>query len=244
MNIEVDTHTHSIASLHAYSTINELVDGAKKNGLKGFVLTEHGPALQNGLPHPYFFGNLTVLPNEIRGIRLFRGVELNIMDGSGGVDLPVKYLKSLDFVMAGLHEACFAPDSKDANTRAMIAALENPYIDCISHPGNPAYPLDYEAVVKAACRLGKAVEINNSSFRTRPGSLENCKTLARFAARHGCLVSCGSDAHYWEDVGNFKTARLVIAEAEIDEGRLINSTMEAFTRFYRRRKAERQAEAG
>jgi putative hydrolase len=241
MKIEVDTHTHSIASLHAYSTINELVDGAKKNGLKGFVLTEHGPALQNGLPHPYFFGNLKALPEEIRGIRLFRGVDLNIMDGSGGVDLSVKYLKPLDFVMAGLHEACFAPDSKDANTRAMLAALENPYIDGISHPGNPVYPIDYEAAVKAAARLGKALEINNSSFKVRKGSLDNCKTLAALARQSGCLVSCGSDAHYWEDVGNFETARLVIAEAGIDESRIINNTMEAFTDFYRRRKAEREA---
>ncbi|MDR1257519.1 MAG: phosphatase [Spirochaetaceae bacterium] len=241
MNIEVDTHTHSIASLHAYSTINELAGGAKKNGLKGFVLTEHGPALQNGQPHPYFFGNLTALPREIHGVRLFRGVELNIMDEAGGVDLPEKYLKLLDFVMAGLHEACFAPDSKAANTRAMIAALENPYIDCISHPGNPVYPLDYEEVVIAAASLGKAVEINNGSFRVRQGSLENCKTLARLAAQYGCLVTCGSDAHYRDDVGNFKTARLVIDEAGIDERRLVNSTMDAFTVFYRRRKAERGA---
>ncbi|MDR0383289.1 MAG: phosphatase [Spirochaetaceae bacterium] len=241
MTIEVDTHAHSIASLHAYSTITELVAGAKKNGLKGFVLTEHGPALQNGLPHPYYFGNLSVLPKEIQGVRLFRGVELNIMDGSGNVDLSVKYLKLLDFVMAGLHEACFAPNSKRENTRAMLAALENPYIDCISHPGNPVYPVDYEEVVKAALRFGKALEINNASFKVRKGSLENCKTIARLAARHGCLVSCGSDAHYWEDVGNFETARLVMDEAGIDSGRIVNGTMDSFAGFYKRRKAERGA---
>ena len=105
VNVQVDTHTHSVASLHAYSTISELVNGAEQNGLKGFVLTEHGPALQGGLTHPYYFGNLQVIPREIRGITLFRGVELNIMDGEGGLDLSPNYLKLLDFVMAGLHEA-------------------------------------------------------------------------------------------------------------------------------------------
>jgi putative hydrolase len=240
MKIEIDTHTHSIASLHAYSTIAELVTGAKRHGLKGFVLTEHGPALQGGLPHPYYFGNLSVLPPEIRGIKLFRGVELNIMSVYGDLDLPVKYIKSLDFVMAGLHEACFSPDSRDANTRAMIAALESPYVDCISHPGNPVYPVDYEEVVKAAVRCGKALEINNSSFKVRRGSDENCKTIARLAKQYGCLTSCGSDAHYQADVGRFDAALSVIREAGIDEKQLINSTLDGFAEFSKRRKAERR----
>jgi putative hydrolase len=240
MRIQVDTHTHSTASLHAYSTIDELVSGAKKNRLKGIVLTEHGPALQGGLPHPYYFGNLHVVPQKIRGITLLRGVELNIMDDSGGLDLPVKYLKILDFVMAGLHDACFTPSSKEVNTRAMIAALANPYVDCISHPGNPIYPIDYEEVVKAAVRFGKALEINNSSFKVRKGSLENCKTIARLCGQYGCYVSCGSDAHYWRDAGNFETARTVIEEAGINESLLINSTVDRFTEFYKRRTGERR----
>ncbi|MDR2659842.1 MAG: phosphatase [Spirochaetaceae bacterium] len=241
MKIQVDTHTHSTASLHAYSTLDEMVNGAKKHKLKGFTLTEHGPALQGGLPHPYYFGNLQVIPKKIRGISLFRGVELNIMDEAGAVDLSVKYLKTLDFVMAGLHEACFKPSSTEANTRAMIAALANPYVDCISHPGNPPYPIDYEEVVKSAARLGKALEINNSSFKVRKGSFENCKTIARLCKQYGCLVSCGSDAHYWRDVGNFETARAVIVEAGIDEALLINSTMERFIEFCTLRTNERKA---
>lgn len=240
MKIQVDTHTHSTASLHAYSTIDELINGAKKRGLKAMVLTEHGPALQNGFPHPYYFGNFPVLPHKIRGVTLFKGVELNIMDDSGGVDLPVRYLKTLDFIMAGFHDACFTPDSKEVNTRAMIAALANPYVDCISHPGNPSYPIDYEEVVKAAVGFGKALEINNSSFTvSRKGSLENCKAVARMCACFGCLVSCGSDAHYWRDVGNFEMARAVITEAGIKKDFLINHTMDSFTKFKEGRRAAR-----
>jgi putative hydrolase len=195
--------------------------------------------LQGGLPHPYYFGNLHVVPRKIRGISLFRGVELNIMDDSGGLDLSFRYLKILDFVMAGLHEACFTPSSKEMNTRAMIAAIANPYVDCISHPGNPVYPIDYEEVVKTAVRFGKALEINNSSFKVRKGSLENCKTIACLCEQYGCRVSCGSDAHYWTDVGNFETARTVIVEAGISGNLLINSTIDGFTEFCERRASER-----
>jgi putative hydrolase len=221
--------------------MDELITGAKKHKLKGFVLTEHGPALQGGLPHPYYFGNLSVIPHKIRGIILFKGVELNIMNDSGGVDLSVKHIKDLDFVMAGFHDACFTPESKETNTRAMIAALANPYVDCISHPGNPTFPVDYEEIVKAAARFGKALEINNSSFKVRKGSFENCETIARLCKQYNCRISCGSDAHYWSDVGNFETARAVIIGAGINENQLINSTLDSFTKFREKRMNERRA---
>lgn len=48
MKIYIDTHTHSVASGQAYSTVDELAHGAHKRGLAGFVLTDHGPALPGG----------------------------------------------------------------------------------------------------------------------------------------------------------------------------------------------------
>jgi len=238
VKIEVDTHTHSIASLHAYSTITELADGARKNRLKGFVLSEHGPALQ-GLPHPYYFGNLRVLPENIGGVRLFRGVELNVMDDSGMVDLSVKYLRHLDLVMAGLHEACFPPQSIHENTKALIAAIANPFVDGISHPGNPAFPVDFEEVVKAAVRCGKFLEINNASFKVRAGSGKNCRVIAKLAKDYGALLSCASDAHYWQDVGRLETAKEVIDEAGIHEDQIINHSFRKFVLYSSGRKSRR-----
>ena len=52
MKIAIDTHTHSVASGHAYSTVEELAKGARKHGLKGFVLTDNGPGMPGGA-HPY-----------------------------------------------------------------------------------------------------------------------------------------------------------------------------------------------
>ena len=66
MRIAIDTHTHSVASGHAYSTVYELAMGARRRRLKGFVLTDHGPALPGGT-QLYFFGNLRVLPDRIAG---------------------------------------------------------------------------------------------------------------------------------------------------------------------------------
>ena len=41
MNIIADTHAHTLASGHAYSTIREMAAAAAKKGLKGLAVTEH-----------------------------------------------------------------------------------------------------------------------------------------------------------------------------------------------------------
>ncbi|MDR0539254.1 MAG: phosphatase [Spirochaetaceae bacterium] len=230
MKIKVDTHTHSIASIHAYSTIDELAKSARKAGLAGFVITEHGPALQ-GAPHRYYFGNLKVLPRRLCGVYLFHGAEINILDTAGNVDLSAAELSALHFCMAGLHEGCFSPHSKEENTEAIINALKNPYVDAISHPANPAFPVDYEAIAGTAAGLGKALEINNSSFRVRQGSAETCPVLAEWCAKKNTPVCIGSDAHYRGDVGKFDRALPVALSAGIKPERIINRTLPAFVEF-------------
>ncbi|MDR2482773.1 MAG: phosphatase [Treponema sp.] len=239
MKIAIDTHTHSTASGHAYSTLDELARGARKRRLQGFVLTDHGPAMPGG-PHPYHFSNMRILPHHIGGVLFFRGVEANITGEAGNIDLAPEYLRGLDLVMAGFHEICFAPRSREENTAILINALKNPWVDGVSHPGNPAFPVDLDAAARAGAEYGKFLEINNSSFRVRPGSEEHCRALARLCRERGCLVSCGSDAHYQGDVGNFTKARQVIIDAGIPPELVINSSLARFKAFSQARRAARQ----
>ncbi len=240
MRIRIDTHTHSVASGHAYSTIDELAKGARRRGLRGFVLTDHGPGMPGGT-HIYHFGNLRILPARICGVRFFTGVEANIMDADGRIDLAGNLCARLDFVLAGFHDICYRPRSREENTKALVAALANPLVDAVSHPGNPLFPVDQKAVVKAAVEHGKALEINNSSFRIRKGSEETCASLAELCASEGALVVCGSDAHYWRDVGKVATALAVIKAAGIQEDHVVNATERGFIAFLEGRKAARIA---
>jgi len=208
--------------------------------LEGFVVTDHGPALPGGT-HPYHFGNMVVLPDRIQGVRLYRGVEANILDTDGSLDLDEDYLEQLHFAYAGLHETCFPPRDEAGNTRALVAALGEPFVDAVSHPGNPLYPVDIRRVVSAAKEFGKAIEINNSSFRVRKGSHESCLEFARLCADTGTLVVCGSDAHYWSDVGRFDLALAVMKDAQVPRELVINASSASFEAFLRKRASEKKA---
>jgi putative hydrolase len=104
--LAADLHVHSVASGHAYSTIAEIAVEAARKGLAAIAITDHGPAMPGGT-HRYYFGNLQVLPDSLEGVRILRGVELNILNEAGEVDLPPEYLALLDLAWAGLHELCF-----------------------------------------------------------------------------------------------------------------------------------------
>ena len=54
MKIEVDTHCHTIASGHAYSTIVENAKAASEKGLKMIAITDHGPAMPGTFHEAYF----------------------------------------------------------------------------------------------------------------------------------------------------------------------------------------------
>ncbi|QNB46871.1 PHP domain-containing protein [Thermanaerosceptrum fracticalcis] len=238
MEIVADLHTHSVASGHAYSTIQEIITAARENGLKLVAITDHGPAMP-GAPHSYHFSNLRIIPTSYNGVEVLRGVEANIMDYEGNLDLAAKYLRKLDIVLAGFHQDCLEPGSVEDNTRTMIKAMQNPLVDIIVHPGNPSFAIDAEKVVQASLELGIPLEINNSSLAptaSRQGSLHNCKEIARLAARYGSFISLGSDAHWAPLVGKFPEAYNLIREAGIREEKVLNTSLDLIKKFLGDRK--------
>lgn len=221
MKLLADLHVHTIASGHAYSTLDETVRAAARKGLEMVAITDHGPSMPGG-PHEYHFGNLRVVPNSLHGVKVLCGVEANVVDEEGTLDLKEVYLRRLDLVMAGFHNQCFRPLCRDKNTRAMVNALQNPYVDIIVHPGNPEYPIHAEQVVQAAGDLGKVLEINNSSFLVRRGSKDGCLEIARLVKEYGVMVSISSDAHIACDVGRLEHAVETALSAGIPEGQVLN----------------------
>jgi putative hydrolase len=223
MRLEADLHMHTVASGHAYSTVKEMAEAAAVRGLQLIGITDHGVNMPGG-PHLYYFGNLKAIPERIAGVEILKGVEANIIDEAGTLDLPERLLTKLDLVLAGLHaDTGYEGNTVEANTRAMIAAINNPYVHIIAHPGNPAYPVNAEMVVQAAKAAGKVLEINDSSLRSsRPGSGPRCQLFAALARRYGLTVAVNSDAHFYTAVGQCAQAMDLVLDAGISSEQVLN----------------------
>ena len=134
MKILLDVHTHTVASGHAFSTLQEMVRTAADKGLQILGITEHTGGIP-GTCSPIYFRNLPVVPRLMYGVELLLGAEINIVDYEGSLDLEEEYFKFLDIRIAGLHSLCYRPGTVEQNTLAVEGAIRNGHIDIISHPG-------------------------------------------------------------------------------------------------------------
>lgn len=229
MNIEVDTHTHTVLSAHAHSTIMENAAAAERLGLKGVVMTDHGPSIHSSAPD-YNIGTYAYLPAHMNGVRIYGGIEANIMDYSGSVDIREKYIRLLEFAIAGMHEVVIESGGIGKDTDAVMGALNNKHIDIISHPDNPSYVLDYEAVVKEAARLGKLLEVNDHSIEYRAGGA-NMDKMLRLCKKYGLRIAVSSDAHSAFGIGKFDAAISLLEEKGFPESLIVNLTIERFESY-------------
>ncbi|CBG87865.1 phosphatase [Citrobacter rodentium] len=220
----VDLHMHTVASTHAYSTLSDYITQAKRQGLKLFAITDHGPDMADA-PHHWHFINMRIWPRVVDGVGILRGIEANIKNLDGEIDCTGPMLDSLDLIIAGFHEPVFAPQDKAANTRAMIATMASGVVHIISHPGNPKYPVDITAIAEAAARYQVALEINNSSFlHSRKGSEANCRAVAAAVRDAGGWVALGSDSHTAFTMGDFSECRKILDDVDFPEDRILNVT--------------------
>lgn len=231
MQIEVDSHTHTVASGHAYSTIDENIQAAGAQGIKLLAITDHGPAMP-GAPHFWFFKNMRVIPRTMHGVGILRGIEANIINFKGDLDIEDETLQQLDIVLASLHEPIITPTTKNQHTDSVIQAMASGKIDVFAHGGNPSFPIDVEEVAKAATQYKVLVEINNSSFTTsRPGSEKNCTALAKAVAHHGGLLTFGSDAHIAGKVGVFNECLAFVKAIDFPQDHILNFSGRNFLNF-------------
>lgn len=231
MKFLVDVHAHTIASTHAYSTVHDYLAVAKEKGIKLFAITDHGPDMADA-PHFWHFVNMRVLPRIVDGIGVLRGIEANIKNVDGDIDFFGDYLDELDIVLAGFHEPVFPPSTQVAHTQALVNCIESGNVDIISHPGNPAYPIDIQGVAKAAATHNVALEINNSSFLTsRKGSLKNCTAIAQAVKEAGGYLVLGSDSHVAFSLGDFEKAIELIQAVDFPIERILNRSPKALLDF-------------
>src|SRR5256714_4365607 len=162
---------------------------AKSRGYSYLAITDHSHYLREGRLEAQA-REIDALQGQLGRFRLLKGIEVNIR-ADGTLDVDDETLAGRDWVVASLHTAF------DKNpTERVLAAMENPNVDCIGHltarkinRRGPA-DIDLARVFETALATRTFLEINS-----QPDRLDLRDAHARAAGEAGRLLSNPSDAH-------------------------------------------------
>ena len=238
--ITADYHTHTIYSrvgpyFHGKGKIIENVAAAVGKGLKEVAITDHGPtdfyvlSLKN---IPKIREDIAEAVKRFPRVKVYLGVEADIVDSPNGLDVAPEDFALFDFVNAGYHYVpnCHmiqnwlafrfpCPKSireklRKQNTERIVKALTGNNIKILTHPGDKAY-IDTHAVAKACEETGTLVEIN---ARHRHPDCEELRIFDSYDVKF--VIS--SDAHKPEKVGRYMKSMALALDAGIDPARIVN----------------------
>ena len=199
-----DLHMHSTWSNDGKNTLEEMATAAKARGYDYVAITDHAHYLRDGR----FEAQLKEIERTRKGLgrfRLLRGIEVSIRV-DGALDFGDEELAQCDWVMASLHSAF-----DKSPTERILAAMENPHVDCIGHPTarklnkRLGVDLDIERVVAKGLETKTFIEINS-----QPDRLDLRDSHARVAGEAGLPIVISTDSH---ELGALDFAELGIAQA-------------------------------
>jgi DNA polymerase (family 10) len=204
-DIRGDLHCHTTLS-DGRNTLEEMAEAARARGYTYLAVTDHSAS--------HGFGN-HVTADALRGrieevaacnaaskrrFRLLAGSEVNI-GTDGSLDYDDDLLAELDWVIASVHTS-FRISPKEM-TKRVVAAIENPRVDCIGHltgrliGRREPYEIDVEAVAEAAAANRTLLEINGN-----PNRRDLSERHARLAAEAGVGICVNTDAHGVDTLSN------------------------------------------
>jgi DNA polymerase (family X) len=224
-DIRGDLHSHTALS-DGRNSLEEMAQAGRDRGYSYMAITDHSAS--HGFGDHVTEERLWERIDEVadwnkgkRGFRLLAGSEVNIrLDGL--LDYPDDLLAALDWVVASVHTS-FAISGKEMTAR-VLAAIENPLVDCIGHltgrliGRREPYGIDVEAVAEAAARTGTMLEINGN-----PNRRDLSEHHARLAAEAGVTIVLNTDAHGVETLNNMSYAVATARRAWLTAGDIANT---------------------
>ena len=231
--LEVDFHSHTLFSRCGMHSIIEMLTHARFAGLKGLAITDHGPFLKGRTPNTFF----ERLGQPITGITMLKGMECNIKNEEGEIDFPLPYLKFADIVLLGLHPGYMPGLSREHYTSLMLRALDkNPFVDIVTHPEDPAFPLDLPELAGFAHDRGIALEINNSKVLYKRSPLQATVALIEACKKAACRVVIDSDAHAIHEIGLDSSVLPLLERAKFPRELIVNATAKGAFGFVEERR--------
>jgi len=243
--LRYDLHTHTAFS-HGKGSIEDNVRAAAARGLEAVGISDHGPGhVTYGVKRsriPEMRAEVERLKPLYPGTEILLGIEANIINPSGKLDVSEEELKQFDYLLAGYHYGVFGENpafalrvhlgnlivsgwfhkstkaQKKRNTELAVRAIYGNHIKILTHPGDKG-AFDIGEIAQACADTGTLMEISTwHNWLTVDGIREASKTDARF------VIS--SDAHTPKRIGDCQGAVERIKEAGLDFERVVNLIVE------------------
>jgi len=221
--IRGDLQMHSDAS-DGQTPVGAMRDAAAALGYAYIAITDHSKRMaMSGLDAAALRAQWQAIDRlnaAGSGVRVLKSVEMDILE-NGRLDLEDDVLAEADYVVATIHYGL--KQSERQITDRLLGAIANPHVDAIGHPtgrivnGRGPYPLDFDAVARAAAAAGCLLEINGSERLDLPD------TLAAAAKAAGVRLVLSTDAHDPRQLGNMRFAVAVARRAGLTAADVMNT---------------------
>jgi DNA polymerase (family 10) len=195
-----DLHVHTNWS-DGRHTLEEMAAAADALGHSYVAICDHARRLRDGRLEEQA-ERIAELSGRIGGLEILSGVEVDIR-ADGSLDLSDAQLAERDWVMASIHSGFVQPAER--LTSRLLAAIENPHVDCIGHPTGRKigkrlpYEVDFETIAARCAETGTFLELNS-----QPDRLDLTDMHARAAVEAGVQVVVSTDAHRTWELANLQ----------------------------------------
>lgn len=217
-DIKADLQIHSsfdIETSHdlGLSSMEEIVDQAKKLNYEYLAFTEHNPSKSQHSPGQIVeilrrkrekIEQLNYPEEKIsgnRGLKVFNSLEIDILP-DGQCPIPLKGFDLLDFALVSIHSS-FRLSKKAMTDRVIKALAWHPKVKIFAHPTarrlnrREGIELDWPEIFEYCRKNNKWLEINADPVR-----LDLPDFLVREAVKAGVKLTLGTDAHHKEMLNN------------------------------------------
>lgn len=239
IKLTADFHTHTVYS-DGVGTITQNVEAARAMGLNTIGITDHGFF---HVAHGIKRRQVAAQRAEIDGLRakypdmqILLGVEANLINLKGELDLGHDDIALFDYIIFGVHKfacsiwhpssvwfalmnyCCHSERRRQKVTDSYISAIKNYPVKIVVHP-NYAARVDVARLASAASQKGVWVELNGKRINMGEEDAQALKNS-------GVSLVIGSDAHSPGRVGECSIPADFIQKYDIPLSQIVNINTE------------------
>lgn len=248
-DIIADMHTHSTASLHAYSTIKENMDQAKAQNLSYLAITDHFYGYGFDLDIKNETSRIQYLEQTINAyhndIYVIGGTEFNI-----GQTIDDFILSKIVWKPVGLHN-WFLDASLYSPSELFYLfkyAIKTYHYNCFNHIERELHKTskngehltdEMKSFYKDICELAKKedvyLEVNETSIILNDhGAKERLLYWLSIARENENKICLGTDAHFCMNVGHFENTLEILNKFDYPKELILNCNEDMIQNLYKK----------